>query len=379
MTSSEQQNGQPHKSLLEIIKTYIRLDLPAGDERPSDLKPPSVEKSAILTYLRPIPWLLALLFAFSFYWDFNGISLSFWGFTLEFTGVLRILSVSGLIGFLTNRIAIMMLFHPLEKRPLLGHGLIPAHKDRIAIRMSHSVSSDLINPELIRKKLAQSGSISHYRQKALSAIGEGTQNEAFRQDLKLWLRSILSQVVTDPQFRNRVTDAVTDEVEQSIRDKPLDRAALKAYTFFRGREVGDLVDEALMKLPERMTAELEHLDDYLNKIPGLLEESGEAIDDVITEILDKLIQQLNVKQIVEENLRAYDERKLEQLIKGVTNEHLLTIQYLGAVLGTIGGFVIWQPLFSLSVISLLTLLVFSADHLLVTFRKRYSDPTPDHT
>lgn len=374
MTSSDHQNGQPHKSLLDIIKTHIRLDMPTGEGQSNDVHPPSVEKSAILTYLRPIPWLLALLFAFSFYWDFNAVTLSFWGFTLEFTGVLRVLSVSGLIGFLTNRIAIMMLFHPIEKRPILGHGLIPAHKDRIAKRLSHSVSSDLINPELIRKKLARSGSISHYRQKTLSAIGEGTQTQAFRQDLKLWLQTLLRQIVTDPEFRNRITDAVTNEVEQSIENKPLDRAALKAYTFFRGRQVGDLVDDALLNLPERITSELEHIDIYLNKIPVLLEESGEAIDEVITEILDKLIQQLNVKQIVEENLRGYDESKLEQLIKGVTNEHLLTIQYLGAVLGTIGGFVIWQPLFSLSVIGFLTLLIFSADHVMMTFQRRYSDP-----
>jgi len=373
MTSSEERNGQPNKSLLEIIKTHIRIDLPDDDGQGNDLKPPSMEKSAILMYLRPIPWLLGLLFAFSFYWDFNGITLSFWGFTLEFAGILKILAVSGMIGFLTNRIAIMMLFHPVEKRPLLGHGLIPAHKDRIAIRLSHSVSSDMINPDLIRKKLAQTGSISHYRHKALSAIGEGTQNEAFRKDLKLWLRDLLTQLVTDPQFRTRVTVAVSDEVEQSIQDKPLDRAALKAYTFIRGRQVSDLVDDALLKLPERMTSELEHLDIYLNKIPNLLEESGEAIDEVMSEILDRLIQQLNVKQIVEENLRSYDESKLERLIKGVTNEHLLTIQYLGAVLGTIGGFVIWQPLFSLSVITILTLSVFAADHLMMTFQKRYSD------
>ena len=377
MTSSEHNNGQPHKSLLEIIKKYIRVDLPGGEEESQDHRPPDIEKSAILTYLRPIPWLLALLFAFSFYYDFNGTTLSFWGLTLDLTGLLRILSVSGLIGFLTNRIAIMMLFHPLKERPLLGHGLIPAHKDRIARRLSHSVSSDLINPELIRKKLAASGSISHYRRKALSSIGEGIQDEAFRQDLKLWLQSILRQLVTDPQFRNRVKDAVTDEVEQSIENKPLDRAALKAYTFFRGRQVGELVDDALQNLPERISSEFEHLDIYLNKIPGLFEESGEAIDEVITEILDKLIHQLNVKQIVEENLRAYDETKLEQLIKGVTNEQLLTIQYLGGVLGTIGGFVIWQPLFSISVIGLLTILIFSADHLLMTFQQRYSDPKRD--
>ena len=379
MASSEHSNGQSPKSLLEIIKTYIRIDLPESDESDRNHTPPAHEKSAILTYLRPIPWLLAVMFAASFYWDFEGLTLSFFGFSLEFAGLMRILSVSGLIGFLTNRIAIMMLFHPLEKRPLLGHGLIPAHKDRIAVRLSHSVSSDLINPSLIKKKLAESESITHYRRRALTSIGEGTQHEGFRRELKLWLRSVIRQLVTDPKFRARVTEAVSDEVQQSIMNKPIDRAALKAYTLIKGREIQDLVDDALVNLPERINDEFEHLDSYLNRIPDLLEESGEAIDEVITDILNTLIHRLNVKQIVEENLRAYDERKLENLIKGVTNEHLLTIQYLGAVLGTIGGFVIWQPLFSLTVIAIFTATIFSADHIMMTFQQRYSDPDKDES
>lgn len=373
MKSSEQTNGQDPKSLLDIFKTYFRFDLSYEDEHQESRKPPNIEKSAILFYLRPIPWLLAALFAFSFYWDLNGVTATLFGATLELTGLLRILSISGLIGFLTNRIAIIMLFHPLQKRPLLGHGLIPAHKDRIAKRMAHSVSEDLINPVLIRQKLAQSGSITHYRKKALSSIGSGTRDESFRKDIKQWLQTMLQQLVSDPEFRSRITMAVTDEVEQSIENKPFDRAALKAYTYFRGRQISDLVDDALQQLPGKVTMDSTHLDVYLNRIPDLLEESGDAIDDVVTEILDKLIHQLDVKKIVEENLLSYDESRLEQLIKGVTNEHLLTIQYLGAVLGTIGGFVIWQPLFSLSVIGILTATVFTADHLMMTFKNRYSD------
>jgi len=69
--------------------------------------------------------------------------------------------------------------------------------------------------------------------------------------------------------------------------------------------------------------------------------------------LNRLVNQLNVHELVEENLRKYDEQKLENMIRNATNEQLKTIQYLGALLGTIGGFVIWEPILSMSVLVLL--------------------------
>ncbi|TVR33239.1 MAG: DUF445 domain-containing protein, partial [Balneolaceae bacterium] len=45
-------------------------------------------------------------------------------------------------------------------------------------------------------------------------------------------------------------------------------------------------------------------------------------------------------------------------------EQLKTIQYLGAVLGTIGGFVIWQPLLSLSVLAVIGGTIYLTDRAL---------------
>ena len=47
-----------------------------------------------------------------------------------------IISVSGLIGYGTNYIAIRMLFRPVSKRPIWGQGLIPAQRDRIIVTLS---------------------------------------------------------------------------------------------------------------------------------------------------------------------------------------------------------------------------------------------------
>src|SRR5699024_2855244 len=123
----------------------------------------------------------------SFFLDFSDFSATVFGINLQFEGLLRILSVSGLIGFFTNWIAITMLFKPARKRPILGHGLIPAQKDRIAYRLAQAVAEDLINPEIIKQKISDSNIISRYRERSTRYIKNIIDDPAFRDDLKQWV------------------------------------------------------------------------------------------------------------------------------------------------------------------------------------------------
>ncbi|NBC04666.1 MAG: DUF445 family protein, partial [Bacteroidetes bacterium] len=96
-----------------------------------------------------------------------------------------------------------------------------------------------------------------------------------------------------------------------------------------------------------------YIEEYLDEFPEKIHRNSDKIDEVITLLLYKLINQLNVQNLVEENLQKYDEQRLEMMIRNATNEQLKTIQYLGAVLGTIGGFVIWEPILSLIGLSII--------------------------
>ena len=60
------------------------------------------------------------------------------------------------------------------------------------------------------------------------------------------------------------------------------------------------------------------------------------------------------------------------MIKNATNEHLRVIQYLGAVLGTIGGFVIWEPVISLLALLIIAGFVLMADHQIHRFKNKRS-------
>lgn len=340
------------KSFGELIKKHIDLK---EDERESGKKPigqpPVLQKLKILRVLKPIPWILGVTFLFSFIWDFNGINTDFFGLFLQFDGLLRIISVSGMIGFLTNWIAISMLFRPLVKRPLLGQGLIPAHKERIAYRLANAVADDLINPDLINMKIRESQAIKKYRKQTVNHLQRVTSSEPFRQDLKIWLMNYIRSIVEDPEFKQSMSDQLLAELEDAMQDKILEKAVLKTYSFFRGQSLKQFIIELLDRLPVTAERNIRYLDDYLDDLPSKINSNSDQIDEVITQVLNRLVNQLNVQKLVEENLRKYDEKKLEMMIRNATNEQLKTIQYLGALLGTIGGFIIWEPILSLFVLS----------------------------
>ena len=113
-------------------------------------------------------------------WDFDGVSVSLLGRELVVDGLLRVLSVGGLIGFFTNWLAITMLFNPRERRPVFGQGLIPAQRDRVVFRLARAVSEELINEEIIKQKIQESGIIRKYSDLGLEVVRGVVHDPDFR-------------------------------------------------------------------------------------------------------------------------------------------------------------------------------------------------------
>lgn len=381
MSENKPQSGQHTDNALHIVKQKTRVHLRhlwSIIARHSNIEhlsksaaqpksPPyrtNQGASLFLTVLETIPYLLLTLFIFSFFWDFANISTTLWGYQLHFEGILRITAVGGLIGFGTNWLAITMLFKPIEKRPILGHGLIPAQKDRIAFRLAQAVSDDLINPEIIKKKISESQVISRYREQSTAYIKSIIDDPVFREELKQWVVVYVDEMIADPDIRSALADRILVQIEDAVHDKSFEKVALKAYSFVKGQQMQHIIEEALVQIPTSVEKGLDKMDDLLDQLPIKIEEHSEAIENIVTSLLYKLINQLDVQTLVEDNLRNYDEQHIANIIQNATNEQLRYIQYLGAVLGFIGGFIIWEPL--LSGIFLLTVFgaLLAADHFL---------------
>lgn len=352
----EYQNEDPKREksgfsrLGDIIGSTIDGGSPGDKNKKAFIPPVEQPELKILRYLRPVPWVLLCVFVFSFYWDFDAFYIYPFGYELQMQGLLRIISVSGFIGFLTNWIAITMLFRPIRKRPLLGQGLIPAQKNRIAYRLSLAVSDDLINPDIIRKKIEESDTVKKYRRKASMDIRKVFQKPEVRDEIKRWVIDYINVFLDNDSVKKQISMEIAGEIEQKLVDKPIERTAVKTYALLRGKQLHELIESALDEIPFTIQRKIDFIDDILDEIPAKMEENSEQLDDAITTILYNIVNRFDVQQLVEDNLRQYDEKKLEKMIQNATNEQLKTIQYLGAVLGTIGGFVIWQPILSLLVL-----------------------------
>jgi len=325
-----------------------------------------------LRLLALYPWLLLTGFIISFFLDFSGHTLRLLQVSLPLDGLLRILCVSGLIGFTTNWLAITMLFRPSRKRPLLGHGLIPAQKRQIAQRLAGAVARDLINPEIIRKKFKETGTVERYREQMIGHLETVTSSAEFRADLKQWISRYTREVTSDPIIRSTASARVVKELERATTGPSLEMLALRTYAAFRERELREMIEEAILRLPELADRESAQIDDFLDQLPHLLRESRDELDSLVTSLVDHLISRLDVRLMVEESLEALDETRLEKLIWQATDVQLRYIQYLGAVLGTLGGLIIWQPLFSLSLFTLLGGVLLGLDALLA---RRSGSPT----
>jgi hypothetical protein len=316
-----------------------------------------------LPLLRAVPWALGALFALSFAWDAPGWALHAFGRTWPAEGLLRIASVSGLIGFLTNWLAVTMLFQPRQERPVFGQGLIPAQKERVAWRLSEAISEDLINEDVIKEKIRRSRIVRRYREKAVQAMHAVARDEAFRRDLKALAESYAQRVLRAPAVQKKIARFIIERLEAQAGEG-LGGVILGAYRTLGERDFRRRIDALVARLPESVEPALEEMDYLLDRLPAHLEKRSGRFEEATTRLVLRFVEDLDVQQMVRERMAAYDEQKLERLFKKTSNEQLNYIKYLGGILGTVGGLVIWAPGPALVFFTLVGLLLWLLDEML---------------
>ena len=327
-----------------------------------------------LPVLKTLPWVLGALFALSFVWDFPGVTLSVAGYTIVLEDLLRFTAVSGLVGFGTNWLAITMLFRPREARPLVGQGLVPAQRERVAYRLAQAVSDELINKALIKEKIRESGLVAQYRDLLVAAARDVATDEAVRTEGKALLRRALRDVLSTPSVQERIVALTAEQVEAQAGEG-LSGLMLRAYRYFGEDDFRARLRETVRRLPDAVDPLVEELDPVLDRLPAELERRSDEIESLLTRVVLRLVDTLDLERMIYENVRAYDERQLEMLLRRTTNEQLNYIKYLGAALGIVGGFVIWAPAAALVAVTALGLAVYGVDEAL--FRARTNDRTDD--
>ncbi|MCO5230568.1 MAG: DUF445 family protein [Chitinophagales bacterium] len=87
--------------------------------------------------------------------------------------------IGAFIGWLTNYIAIKMLFYPRQPKKILFvtfHGIFPKNKSRIATKLGNVVQRDLINFNDIKDRLKDSDSLNNVNEEIALRVDDALRN-----------------------------------------------------------------------------------------------------------------------------------------------------------------------------------------------------------
>ena len=308
--------------------------------------------------------------------------------------------LGGVIGYITNDIAIRMLFRPHTAKYVFGihipftPGIIPKEKGRIAEAVGGVISENLMNKDVLEKYLLSEDMIEKVRSAVEEFIAtQQRNNETVVQFLGHYLskeeidtiaqninRSITKQTyekLVDSSVGEKVANIAIDHVAQKLTidgAQELLSGIGGALGGIGGMAAGLFGGNIVAKFLSMLREPAEHflannintmlrnngeeivsnmiggeVDAFLNKpvsklLEGHEDQLAQAVNtiesiyrSIITEHLPKILQSIDISKIVRERINEMDVNETEKLIFQVMDKELKAIVWLGALLGLVMG------------------------------------------
>ena len=285
--------------------------------------------------------------------------------------------VGSVIGYITNDIAVRMLFRPHREIRLFGRklpftpGLIPKERGRLAAAIRSVLDQELLSPQVLEEALLSPGIVSRV-DAALSQALESffaqektprelleqfTQPEAVAQTESRILAQVNSYLM-DKLLSSGLEQIVAEAVISEVRRKLSSSAGGFLSIFFDEKRSSSLQEklssavreQIVQRGPELLASLLsdvahQGLDTPLCELSSGLQPRKDEIKsavlsryaDLIRALLPRALQMLDLGAVVEDRLNALDVAQLEELILRVMKKELHAIVWLGALLGAVMG------------------------------------------
>lgn len=296
---------------------------------------------------------------------------------IELTYIARPL-IGAVIGYITNDIAIRMLFRPRRAKYIFGFrlpftpGLIPKEKARIAASIGDAISKNLMNSEVLEKTLLSDDLIGKLAaafdnfvatQKAnteplgslLARYLAPADPEELRSDIAGGLADRIHQAMVDADLGPEIAAMATAHVADKLRGGvPGILGADRLVAMLMGpiekllaKHIGEMVEnnsrQMVASLIDEQTAAFMAMpvnslvDRHPEQIAFVRNWLLSAYRRAVTGQLPKALETVNISGMIEQRINEMDVRQTEQLILQVMRKELKAIVWLGALLGFIMG------------------------------------------
>ena len=267
-------------------------------------------------------------------------------------------SISGLVGFGTNWIAIKMLFHP-RVRVLGTQGVIPARRADLARAVAATIEEHLISADRMHRLLVETGAVANTLESLSAKLPALLADPAARSLAHNEIRRLIQQAVSTVGEDARV------RLKKKMRSTGIAAASGAAATaafgpiaglFAVGAAKSGVMDPLVDKVLNDMVDELQSSGALDNAANGIVDEMPKAagsllrnaeikarLTDLVSRASEDLLGAIDVKKLIETELLAHDDAELEALIDRVASNELVFIQVIGGVLGAFAGLCLIWP------------------------------------
>ncbi|MCB9235440.1 MAG: DUF445 family protein [Bacteroidia bacterium] len=321
---------------------------------------------AFLGFLSVLPYLCGALFVVSlalpYFVEKSLLTTTLFGYTLEIDKLMTMITVSGLIGYATNYVAIHMLFKPLQKRPIWGQGLIPGQRDRIIFQLSKGMHKHVLSEELIQIRIHESGLISRINNILVDGTRGVLEDRAFFKEIKVFINSFLVDYLSKEKVREEFVSQIDSKLNQKMQEG-FKGFLFKTYKRTSKDDYDNLINNLINEIPATVSTALDKVQTRSDVFSRWLRSKKPDMEGFMTRLVMDVLERIDIQDLLARQMAHFDERKLEQMIWTATNEQLRYIQLLGTLLGILGGLLIWQPV----VVIILYLIIFGFLFLLDIF------------
>ena len=287
-------------------------------------------------------------------------------------------AVGAVIGYITNDIAIRMLFRPHQAKYIMGihvpftPGIIPKEKARIAGAIGKAVSENLMNREVMEKSLlsddmlkkisnaidefvaTQSGNDETIEQFALHYLSCDDIN-AMRSDVTGGIVKLVTAKLQNSDLGSSIAHMATKHVMEKTRNSLAGRLGAEMFIQPLAQPIEKILAKHINEILQNNSQQM--IQDLVNKEASELmgmtmsqlttgrDEQVEQIKrgvlnayrTIIIEHLPRILQDIDISTIIEQRINEMDMNEAEAIIMDVMKKELRAIVWLGALLGCIMG------------------------------------------
>lgn len=282
--------------------------------------------------------------------------------------------VGAIIGLITNGIAIRMLFRPLHAIKIgnftlpFTPGLIPKEKPRIAHSIGVLVADKLVNAEVLEKGMINPETdkkIEDFITKFLEKYKEDNRSiqelliqQFGEENFKYYsvltenkLAEIVYEKAVSMNLGKMAIEVMEKEFARKDREDPSSVQFLPMVISLAEGKIIETINETVEQQGFHViTAFIEKQGDellstpiseiYLNSekyIPTIKEKIISTYHFTVMNYLPKILQELNLAKLVEDQINGFSLEELEKLLLELMRKELNAIVYLGGLLGAIMG------------------------------------------